>query len=184
METRSGEFSPAGVECVDGNCEAPVAGEADEMGVAMLAWKRSLKGVVRIKLDEARLVAMKAVWAQPMRLVAVCRRFLEHIGRKAGSKRFQLVTVCVRLKLLDLEKFLFERVAFCNYSLMLLDEAKFRRLMFKQFLLDVEQGHVSLGAVRYAYGSLEAVKQGFERLRGACHAGDYVGWGRHASIVA
>ena len=104
MDERSSELAPAGVEHGGGDGEMPVASNADEVGVAMLVWKRSVKGIVRIKLYEAYLATMKAFWAQPMRWIAVCRRFLEYIGRKSGSKLFQLVTVRVRLKLLKVEK--------------------------------------------------------------------------------
>ena len=175
-EKESGELAPGGVEHVGGDGVMPAAGEADEMRIAMLAWKRSVKSIVRIKLDEAYFATMKTIWAQPMRWIAVCRRPLEHIGRKAGSNRLQLVAVRVRLGLLNVEKFLFERVAFFNYSLMLLDEAKFRRLMFKQFLLDVKQGHVGLGAVRHAHGYLQALKECLECVYDVLRSRDDLNW--------
>lgn len=182
----SSVLTPGGVEHGGGDGETPVAGNADEVGVAMLAWKRSVKGVVRIKLYEAYLAAMKAFWAQPMRGVAVCRRLLEHIGRKAGGKRLQLVAVRVRLELLQLEKFCFKRIAFINGALMLVDEAKFRRLMFDQFLLDVKQGHVGVGAVRHVHGCLDALKDGLERLlriRGAFKEFDWCWHTGHYTII-
>ncbi len=176
MDERSSELAPAGVEHGGGDGEMPVASNADEVGVAMLVWKRSVKGIVRIKLYEAYLATMKALWAQPVRWISVCRRFLEYIGRKSGSKLFQLVTVRVRLKLLKVEKFLLKRVAFFNDSLILLDEAKFRRLMFKQFLLDVKQGHVGLDTVRHAYGCLQSLKERLERLCHVLRARDNLYW--------
>lgn len=175
----SSELAPGGVERAARDGKVSVAGNADKVRIVMLVWKRSLKSVVRIKLDEACIVAMKAIWTQPMRLVAVCRRFLEYVGRKAGGKRFQLVTVCVRLKLLDLEKFFLKRVAFFDGSLMLLDEAKFRRLMFKQFLLDVKQGRVGFDAVRHAYGCLQALKKSLEGLCNMLRARDDLDWCHH-----
>lgn len=171
--TASGELAPCLEENGHGDGETPVASKADEVFEVMFAWKRSLKGVVRLKLDEAFYVAMKAVWAQPMRFVAVCRRFFEYIGRKTGSDRFHLVAACVRLKLIELEEFFLKRVAFFNDALMLVDEAKFRRLMFKQFSLDVKQGRIGLDAVRHAYNSLEAVKDSLKRLCCIRGAGGY-----------
>ena len=176
MAERSSELAPAGVEHGGGDGEMPVASNADEVGVSMLVWKRSLKSVVRIKLYEAYFATMKALWAQPVRWVAVCRRFLEYIGRKAWSKRFQLVTVRIRLKLLEVEKFLLKRVALFNDSLIFLDEAKFRRLMFKQFLLDVKQGHVGLDTVRHAYGCLQSLKERIECLCHVLRARDNLYW--------
>lgn len=63
-----------------------------------------------------------------------------------------------------------------NDSLILLDEAKFRRLMFKQFLLDVEQGHVGLDTVRHAYGGLQSLKERLERLCHVLRARDNLYW--------
>ena len=172
----SGEFIPERVKCGAGHGERGAADAADEVrGVLLSGEELSLKGVVGRKLNHAYHSFCLAMWAQPMRWLAVCGRFLQHVCGKSRSKSFQLVALEVRLKLLDLEKFLFERVAFHRHGLMLLDEFEIRRLVFEKLLLDLKDGVVDVGALREAKSRFDRLKEKLEGCCRACRAGCYRG---------
>ena len=182
-EKLSGEFAPGGVECVAGHGELHGAVSADEVRQVLFAGEElGLKGVVLGKLKHTYHAFCRAVWAQPMRGASVCGRFLQYIGRKARSKRFQLIAAEIRSGLFECEKFCFERVAFHSYGLMLLEEREIRGLMLNELLLKVDDGSVDLGVVRKVADCFDRLKECFERSREACCGGDNGGDVEHVAV--
>lgn len=174
MEKRGlGKFTPGGVECVAGHGKFSGATSADEVRGILFAGEGRCKAVMWRKLNNAYHSLCMAFWAKPMRLVAACGRFFQHIGRKARSKKFQFIAVEIRVGLLDVEKFLFERIALHRHSLMLFDEFKIRRLMVDKLLLDVDNGGVDVSAVREAAGRLNRLKEHLEGCCRICRSGGY-----------
>lgn len=173
-ENLSGVMAPCGVEVAAGHGKLNAAVSADEVrGILFAAEELGLKGIISRKLNHAYHAFCLAMWTKPMRWFAVCELFLQHICGKTRSKRLQLVAVEVFLALLEVEKFLFERIAFHRHGLMLFDEFEIRRLVFNELLLNVEDGGVDIGAVREAGGCFHRLKKHLERCCRMCRSGDY-----------
>ena len=164
---RFGVLTPCRIESGRRDGEELLAGEACEMCVVMLAWKCSMKSIVWIALHKAYYTALHAVWAQPMRIIAVGRRLAEYIQHSAGSKTLQYIAVTVRLKLLEIEELLFERITLVEDALILLDQANVCRLMLDQLLVDFNEGRADFRAVRHAHERLQDFKGCLKRLCGA-----------------
>ena len=167
MKRLSGVLTPCRIESGRRDGEELLAGEADEVRIALLAWKSGVKGVVWIALHKAYYTALHAVWTQPMRILAVGRRLAEYIQHRAESKTLQYIAVAVRLKLLELEQFLFERVTLIEDALVLLDQANVSRLMIKKLLVDVNDGRGNLRVVNHARECLHGFEGCLKRLCGA-----------------
>ena len=179
----SGEFAPCGVEGGAGDGELRMAASADDVRKILFAGKElGLKGVVLGKLEQAYHAFCCAMWAEPMRWFSVCGRFLQYVGGKARSKRFQLVASEIRFGLFKCEKFCLERVAFHSYGLMLLDERKIRGLVFNELLLKVDNGGVDLGIVRKVADCFDRLEKCLESGREVCSGGGKYGHVEHGAI--
>ena len=173
MKEKSSEFSPGGVECATGHCEAGRATSADEVPRILLAGEERFEGVVRRKLYHAYHSFCIACWAKPMGWISVCGGFLQYVGGKARSKRLQLIAAEIRFGLLELEKFLFERVTFHRHSLMLLCESEICRLVVNELLLNTENCGVDVAVLRETASCVNRLKEHIEGCRRVCRSGNY-----------
>ena len=176
MDERSSELSPVGVEHVPGKDELRLAGTADEMLVGAVREGPRVEGVAPGRLKKAYFAFMHAMWAKPVRWIAVCVILLERIDRKAGHGRNHLITARLCVKLLQLMTFCFKRKVFFKEKLVLLLKGEVRALRVANDALKGGNGGLDLDVLRDCEDVAKRSEYRLERGgRGHC-ACDKIGW--------
>jgi len=166
---------------------AHAAMQALEFDVARLIdWK----AVWGRRLDKAFHSIAKALWAQPMRWIAVCGRFLEGVNGKSWAHAHKPVAIRVCLELarlrqllLRIEKFLLKRVLLHGDRVIAADYVHVRGLLLQKVLLDFYEGRINANALMDVKDALDEIAKNLERLNGSRGECCEVGWCHGESIA-
>ena len=185
--TEESGVTPSGVKSVAREDDAAAAVRALEFDVARLVDWKAVWGRC---LDKALHSIAKALWAQPMRWIAVCGRFLEGVNGKSWAHAHKTVAIRVRLELarlrqllLRIEKFLLKRVLLHGDRVIAADYVHMRGLLLQKVLLDFYEGRIQANALMDVKDALDEIAKNLERLnrsRGKCCE---VGWCHGESIA-
>lgn len=169
----------------DGYAHAAI--QALEFDVARLVDRKAVWGR---RLDKAFHAAAKALWAQPMRWIAIGGGFLERVNGKPWAHAHKPVAIRVGLELarlrqllLRIEKFLLKRVLLHGDRVIAADYVHVRGLLLQKVLLDFYEGRIQANALMDIKNALDEVAKNLERLNGSRCECCEVGWCHGDSIA-